>query len=263
MAVTPIRDRTTGDAFRLPPSNAGESHRPGARRFGHVHVNRPGRFRPRPGLSASLWLVVQCRRWLPRPQSRVRAVGRVSPPSRCARGEQSIAGRIGFDAYPSQRWWTWRSFSRSWRCRMASIGRATNDVSVDAASDELVAGPALRDDTRSRAMGSARCRPCASGGSSHWLLQVGGAHQQRRVWRACRGPLPRSGMVHHHHQQRRQALRHLRLPEDPVTSRRQGKNDTPCGSASGAKPVSFCRRARDRLVRCTSGGQSVRLCCAA
>ena len=39
---------------------------------------------------------------------------------------------------------------------MASIGRAANDVSVDAASDELVAGPALRDDTRSRAMGSAR-----------------------------------------------------------------------------------------------------------
>jgi hypothetical protein len=39
---------------------------------------------------------------------------------------------------------------------MASIGRAANDVSVDAASDELVAGPALRDDTRSRAMGNAR-----------------------------------------------------------------------------------------------------------
>ena len=143
--------------------------------------------------------------------SRVRAVGRASPPSRCARGEKSVACRIGFDAYPSQRWWKCRSFSRSWRCRMASIGRATNDVSV-----------APRRRTRRRTSVAGRHQePCHGRPWSavrqwrfvSWLLQVRRCSPAKESLERCRGPLPRSGMVHHHHQQRRLALRHLRLPE--------------------------------------------------
>ena len=169
--------------------------------------------------------------------SRVRAVGRASPPSRCARGGNqsrarsasmrirvSVGGSAGVSVGAGVVGWR-RSAVQSQRCVGWSAVRQWRFVSTVAASSAVL--------TSKGEFGESAEGLCPDRG---WFIII--------IKTAPGSASPTA-------------------PGDPVTSRRQGKNDTPCGSASGAKPVSFCRRARDRLVRCTSAGQSVRLCCAA